>query len=138
MSKSICALVKMECPETGDPTAKVFCPYWQGPIPEHEKDGSGRIVALHLYTGCMIPKIIPYLQSVTTEADHAHAAANRTRDVVLEMERIIDGNEKYLREAVVAPLLRSYGLEGLVEPSEQPEPSKPSSLLLEAGTAIEE
>jgi hypothetical protein len=30
----------------------------------------------------MLPKLIPYLQGMTAEADHSHAAANETRDAV--------------------------------------------------------
>lgn len=84
MSKSICVLAGAVCPKTSDPTARHFCPHWKDAIPEHTRDGSGRVVAELIYTGCQLPKLIPYLQSVTAEADHAHAAANQARDAAIE------------------------------------------------------
>lgn len=81
--RSICVLAHMECPKTGDMSAKRFCPHWKEGILEHETDASGRIT-MRTYTGCQVPKIIPYLQSVAVEANHAHAAANLARDSAIE------------------------------------------------------
>lgn len=100
MAKSICALVGRECPKTGDMTAKVFCPHWKENIPEHEKDGSGRVVALHLYTGCQLPKLIPYLQGNTAEVDHASVAANEARDAANRFTEQLQASENILRGAL--------------------------------------
>ena len=114
MSKPICALARMPCPRTGDPIAKVFCPHWKENIPEHEKDGSGRIIALHFYTGCQVPKLIPYMQSMTVEVDHAHVAANQARDASLASIEEFRSIEGALRGSLLTPLLAVMGLGGQV------------------------
>jgi hypothetical protein len=99
----------MPCPKTGDMTANVFCPHWKNAIPEHEKDGSGRVRSLDLYTGCQIPKIIPYMQSMTAEADHAHKAANQARDAVNALTAELSSQENKLRAAILPALLPMLG-----------------------------
>lgn len=101
MAKSICVLARMECPKTGDMTAKAYCPHWKVGVPEHEKDGSGRVVALNLYTGCQLPKLIPYLQSMTAEVDHTHVAANQARDSAIEAREQLRAAESTLNETLV-------------------------------------
>ena len=101
MAKSICVLARTECPKTGDMTAKVYCPHWKVGIPEHEKDGSGRVMPLNLYTGCQLPKLIPYLQSMAAEVDHTHAAANQARDSAIEMREQLRSAESVLNGTLI-------------------------------------
>jgi len=104
MPKSICALARMPCPRTADPAAKVYCPHWKDAIPEHEKDGSGR-VTLRIYTGCQLPKLIPYLQSMTAEIDHTHAATNQTREAATILTQELSEKEEALRRVLLGGLL---------------------------------
>jgi hypothetical protein len=105
MGKPICALARMPCPQTNDNNAKVYCPHWKVGIPEHEKDGSGRIRPLDLYTGCQVPKLLVYIQSLTVEVDHAHKASNQARDAALELTGEFKSQENRLRAAVLPALL---------------------------------
>jgi len=114
MPKSICALARMPCPRTADPAAKVYCPHWKDAIPEHEKDGSGR-VTLQIYTGCQLPKLIPYLQSMTAELDHTHAAANQARDVTSVLTEKLSASEETLRDVLLTGIL-SLGARGGTDP----------------------
>lgn len=110
MLKSICALAKMPCPKTGDTSAKCYCPAWVTGIPETERDGSGRLIATITYTGCLIPKLLPYMAGVTAEADHAHAAANQARDAALEVRDSLHVAERSMRAVLLPPLMESLGL----------------------------
>jgi len=114
LAKPVCALVGRECPRTADPAAKVYCPHWKDAIPEHEKDGSGR-VTLQIYTGCQLPKLIPYLQSMTAELDHTHAAANQARDVTGVLTQKLSASEETLRDVLLAGIL-SLGAGGGTDP----------------------
>lgn len=129
--KSICAIVGQPCPRTCDPTAPVYCPNWKNAIPEHEKDGSGIVRPLDIYTGCQLPKLIPYMQAMTVEADHGHAAANQARDAAVKAQLAAEGAQheaedakvvaldlgrrlllvdENMRGAVLAPLLKALGM----------------------------
>lgn len=128
---SVCAIAGRPCPRTCDPSMPVYCPHWKNAIPEHEKDGSGIVRPLDIYTGCQLPKLIPYMQSMTVEADHAHAAANQARDaaikaqiaaegaqhaageakaIALDLEQRLSLVDESVRGAILAPLLKSLGV----------------------------
>lgn len=74
--KSICAIAGRPCPETNDPTAKVYCPDWVVNVPQHEKDGSGRVTET-FYTGCQRRQILAYMLSMTASAGQAAASADK-------------------------------------------------------------
>lgn len=109
-SRSICALANRECPKTGDPSARVYCPHWKTAIPETERDGSGRLIATYMYTGCQVPKLVEYMIAMTAEADHAHAASNQARDSANEVKNHLIMAENSLKGAVLAPLLESFSI----------------------------
>lgn len=96
--KPVCALIGRSCPRTSDPEASVFCPHWKDSIPEHEKDGSGRVMALSTYRGCQVPRLIPYLQSMTAEIDHTHVAANETRNAVFGLTASVQSHTVMIAE----------------------------------------
>lgn len=112
---SKCALVGRECPKTNDSSAKVYCPAWVVGVPENEKDGSGRLIATYTYTGCLLPKLLPYMVGMTAEADHAHAAANQARDAAQSTAQQFEFTEQSLRGALLAPLLSSLKVSSRLE-----------------------
>ena len=78
----VCAIIGAPCPETNDPQSALakqagrYCPNWVDAIPETHSDGSGRFTQ-EIYKGCLIPKLVPYLVSIASYANHAGASADK-------------------------------------------------------------